>query len=162
MCCRHGAVIERVLCLSHLYLKQLISVAVMFVTCTFLCVTSHSVHLLRLLSLCKNTPVSWIGDKTVFHWDMTVTSPWPDHPLPLCNHCSVFICHSWCICCTSISGMQLYSWKEVRTILAVFIRRPCSDNTRMQPTAARSHNLLGWASWGPYCEQKLMMLLWST
>lgn len=35
MCCCHGAVIKSVLCLSRLYLKQLISVDVMFVTCTF-------------------------------------------------------------------------------------------------------------------------------
>lgn len=84
--------------------------------------------------------------------------------LLLCNHCSVCISRVCflCIPSTSISGMQEYSWKEGRTVLAVFIKRPCSDSIQMLRTAAWPLGLPGWASWGPYCELRLMKLLWST
>lgn len=63
---------------------------------------------------------------------------------------------------TCISGMRLCSCKEDPIVLAVFIRRPCSDSIQIPRTAGKSPDRPGWASWGRHCELRSAKLLWST
>lgn len=65
----------------------------------------------------------------------------------LCNHCFVWISHSYCFLSKTFSGMHLFSCKEGATKLEVFTRRLCSGNTLMLLTVACLLDLIGWASW---------------
>lgn len=73
-----------------------------------------------------------------------------------------FITDSCCLLPTSVSGMHLYSCKEDPSVLAEFIRRLCSDSIQTLLTPYRLPGRTGWASWGLYCELRLMTLSWST
>lgn len=62
----------------------------------------------------------------------------------------------------TFSGMHQYSYREGPIELEVFTRKLCSKSIQMLHTVACLLDLIGWASWDPYCVLRLMKLLLST